>query len=115
MDRRIDHYLRNQVDEDRFAFYEEVHRFGSEAAAPHLLKWNREHALLPDGVIREMGEMGLFGLTVEEEFGGQGGSQIDLVLAGLALGYYSHSLAITPGAATSLGSKPIQLCGTPEQ
>jgi hypothetical protein len=61
MDRRIDHYLRNQVDEDRFAFYEEVHRFGSEAAAPHLLKWNREHALLPDGVIREMGEMGLCG------------------------------------------------------
>jgi alkylation response protein AidB-like acyl-CoA dehydrogenase len=59
--------------------------------------------------------MGLFGLPVEEEFGGQGGSQIDLVLAGLALGYYSHSLAITPGAATSLGSKPIQLCGTPEQ
>ncbi|HMS17318.1 MAG TPA: acyl-CoA dehydrogenase family protein, partial [Planctomycetota bacterium] len=115
MDRRIDHYLRNLVDEDRFSFYGEVHRFASESVAKDLLKWSREHVLLPDRVIREMGDMGLFGLTVEEEFGGQGGSQIDLVLAGLSLGYYSHSVAITPGAATSLGTKPIQIFGSAQQ
>ena len=34
---------------------------------------------------------------------------------GLALGYYSQSVAITPGAATSLGTKPLQLFGTPDQ
>ena len=34
---------------------------------------------------------------------------------GLALGYHSHSVAITPGAAASLGSKPIQLFGTEAQ
>ena len=34
---------------------------------------------------------------------------------GLALGYQSQSLAITPGAAMSLGAKPLQLFGTDEQ
>ncbi|MDP7589975.1 MAG: acyl-CoA dehydrogenase, partial [Candidatus Poseidoniia archaeon] len=50
-----------------------------------------------------------------EEYGGQGGSQLDLLLMGLALGYQSQSLAITPGAALSLGAKPLQLCGTEVQ
>lgn len=115
MDRRIDRYLRNLVDEDRFLFYEEVHRFAKESVAPRLLGWYRGHELIPDDVIRQMGDLGLFGLTIDEAYGGQGGSQVDLVLAGLALGYYSQSLAITPGAATSLGIKPIQLCGSEAQ
>jgi alkylation response protein AidB-like acyl-CoA dehydrogenase len=36
-------------------------------------------------------------------------------VAGLALGYHSPSVAITPGAATSLGIKPVQLCGRDDQ
>ena len=63
----------------------------------------------------EMGRMGLFGVTVSEKYGGQGGNQLDLILMGLALGYQSQSLAITPGAAMSLGAKPLQLFGTDEQ
>ena len=42
-------------------------------------------------------------MTVSESYGGQGGNQLDLILMGLALGYHSQSLAITPGAAMSLG------------
>src|SRR5690606_12656866 len=34
---------------------------------------------------------------------------------GLALGYHSQSLAITPGAAISLGAKPLQLFGNAQQ
>ena len=59
--------------------------------------------------------MGLFGVTVAGKYGGQGGNQLDLILMGLALGYQSQSLAITPGAAMSLGAKPLQLFGTDEQ
>jgi alkylation response protein AidB-like acyl-CoA dehydrogenase len=59
--------------------------------------------------------LGLFGLGIGPEYDGQGGGQLELVLMGLALGYHSQSVAITPGAATSLGSKPLQLCGTEEQ
>ena len=80
-----------------------------------LLTWERQHCLLPEKAIRAIADLGLFGLTVAEEYGGQGGTQMDLVLMGLALGYHSQSVAITPGAAASLGIKPLQLCGSEDQ
>lgn len=115
MKRRIDAYLEPLIDEDRFLFYEEVSRFSDEVIAPALLGWERNHELVSDEAIKSMAELGLFGLTIEEQYGGQGGTHMDLVLMGLALGYHSHSVAITPGAAASLGSKPLMLCGTDEQ
>jgi alkylation response protein AidB-like acyl-CoA dehydrogenase len=115
MPRRIDAYLHDLVPEEKFAFYEAVRDFGDEHIAPHLLHWEREHVLVPDSCIKAMGEMGLFGLPIQEQYGGQGGDHTDLVLMGLALGYHSQSVAITPGAAISLGAKPLQLCGTEAQ
>jgi alkylation response protein AidB-like acyl-CoA dehydrogenase len=115
MFRHVDTYLESLIEEDRFSFYQAVCDFGDKEIAPHLLEWERQHLLLPDEVIASMGAMGLFGLTVDEQYGGQGGDLIDLVLMGLALGYYSHSVAITPGAAASLGIRPIQLRGNDAQ
>lgn len=115
MARRIDHYLRPLISEDKFDFYEVVREFGDAEIAPQLLGWEREHVLLPREAIAKMAEIGLFGISIDEAYGGQGGEMTDLVLMGLALGYHSHSVAITPGAAISLGAKPLQLCGTEEQ
>ncbi len=115
MARRIDTYLADLVSPEKFAFYETVRDFGDAEVAPHLLHWEREHQLVPDECIKKMGELGLFGLPIAEEFGGQGGDHTDLVLMGLALGYHSQAVAITPGAAISLGAKPLQLCGSAAQ
>jgi short/branched chain acyl-CoA dehydrogenase len=115
MSRRIDTYLKDLLPEERFDFYTVVRDFSDEEIAPKLLHWEREHVLVPDDAIRKMGEMGLFGLPIYEEYGGQGGDLLDLVLSGLAIGYHSHSVAITPGAAISLGAKPLQMFGTEEQ
>ncbi len=113
--RRIDHYLRKLVSEDRFDFYSAVREFADAEIAPKLLHWEREHVLVPDDAIAKMAELGLFGLPVPEQYGGQGGDHLDLVLMGLALGYHSQSVAITPGAAVSLGIKPLLLCGNDAQ
>ena len=115
MFRHIDGYLETLVDEERFAFYRAVCDFADKEIAPPLLTWEREHKLLPEETIAAMGKLGLFGLTVKDVYGGQGGKQMELVLMGLALGYVSQSAAITPGAAASLGIKPLQLCGREEQ
>ena len=115
MARRIDTYLTHLVPEEKFAFYEAVRDFSDTEIAPNLLHWERDHSLVPDDCIRKMGELGLFGLPIAEQYGGQGGDHTDLVLMGLALGYHSQSVAITPGAALSLGAKPLQLCGTEAQ
>ncbi len=115
MFRHADTYLESLIEEERFALYQAVGDFGEKEIAPHLLAWERQHILLPDEAIAAMGAMGLFGLTVDEQYGGQGGDLMDLVLMGLALGYYSHSVAITPGAAASLGIRPLQLQGNDAQ
>ena len=96
-------------------FYKALCAFVDERVEPNYLDWERNHKLIPDNIIEEMGQMGLFGVTVAGKYGGQGGNQLDLILMGLALGYQSQSLAITPGAAMSLGAKPLQLFGTEEQ
>lgn len=115
MARRIDTYLQDLVPEDKFAFYEAVRDFSDAEVAPHLLSWEREHRLVPDSCIKAMGDMGLFGLPIAEQYGGQGGDHLDLCMMGLALGYHSQSVAVTPGAALSLGAKPVQLCGSEAQ
>ncbi|MBM3974514.1 MAG: hypothetical protein FJ301_10495 [Planctomycetes bacterium] len=115
MARRIDSYLKDLIPAEKLAFYEAVRDFGDSEIAPHLLHWERSHSLVPDSCIQAMGDMGLFGLPIAEAYGGQGGDHTDLVLMGLALAYHSQAVAITPGAAISLGAKPLQLCGTEAQ
>ena len=115
MSRRMDVYLESLVATERFMFYQTACEFAQQDIAPHLLGWERQRCLLPEKALQAMADLGLFGLTVAEEYGGQGGLQTELVLMGLALGYHSHSVAITPGAAASLGIKPLQLFGREDQ
>lgn len=115
MRRRMDTYLEPLVEPERWSLYQAVCDFAAHDIAPELLTWERQQCLLPDSAVQALAAMGLFGLTVGEEYGGQGGTQLDLVLMGLALGYHSQSVAITPGAAASLGIKPLQLCGSEAQ
>ena len=82
MFRHIDTYLESLVQEDRFAFYQAVCDFGEKEIAPQLVTWERQHCLLPQETIDAMASLGLFGLTVKEEYGGQGGDLLDLVLMG---------------------------------
>ena len=114
-DRRLDYYLKLLLDEDRFDFYRAVADFADREIGPKLLGWEREGGYVSDGLIAQLGELGVFGLPIPEEYGGQGGGLTELVLSGLALGYQSHSIAITPGAAVSLGANPILKNGTEEQ
>ena len=104
---RIDKHLGPLVDEERFSLYDQISRFAAQEIAPNLLQWERDKRLVPDELISQLGDMGIFGLPIPEEFGGQDGQMIDLVLAGLALSYWSPSVAITPGAAVSLGINPL--------
>jgi alkylation response protein AidB-like acyl-CoA dehydrogenase len=115
MPRRIDSYLADLLPEEKFDFYAALRDFSDSEIAPNLLKWEREHRLVPDDCLRKMGELGLFGLPIPIADGGQGGDQTDHVLMGLALGYHSQSVAITPGAAFSLGTRPLWAFGTPAQ
>jgi (2S)-methylsuccinyl-CoA dehydrogenase len=46
--------------------------FGKAVVEPYAHEWHLKDELIPDAVVKQMGEMGVFGLTIPEEFGGLG-------------------------------------------
>jgi len=46
--------------------------FGKQVVEPFAHEWHMKDELIPDSVVSQMGEMGVFGLTIPEEFGGLG-------------------------------------------
>ena len=57
MERRIDHYLERLVSPDSMTFYKAVCEFAEEKIEPNYLTWERNHELIPEDIIEEMGQM----------------------------------------------------------
>jgi alkylation response protein AidB-like acyl-CoA dehydrogenase len=93
---------------------ENVRRFAVERVAPAIGE-HYEARTFPYEIIREMGEMGLFGLPFPESEGGMGGDFFSLCIALEELARVDSSVAATLEAAVSLGAMPIHRFGTPEQ
>jgi butyryl-CoA dehydrogenase len=91
-----------------------VRDFADTEVAPHAARWDREHVFPVDTVLA-MGELGLFGITAPEEFGGAGGDITSLCIAIEELGRIDQSVGITLSAGVGLGITPIASFGTPEQ
>src|SRR3712207_6317624 len=70
---------------------------------------------IPDSVYRELGELGLMGLYVPEEYGGQGLSQTGYARVFEAIGQVDGSLTVSLGVHQSIGLKGIAMFGTDEQ
>src|SRR5688572_17361427 len=74
-----------------------------------------ERGELPMDIVKQMAELGLFGLPFPEEYGGQGSDFLTLCLAIEELGRVDSSIAITLEAAVGLGANPLHHYGTEEQ
>tara|TARA_R110001583_G_scaffold74100_3_gene205478 strand:+ start:8593 stop:9753 length:1161 start_codon:yes stop_codon:yes gene_type:complete len=74
-----------------------------------------EDDLIPEDVIDEMKEMGLFGLSIPEEFGGLGLSMTEEAAIIQEMGYTSPVFRSTFGTNVGIGSQGIVIDGTPEQ
>jgi (2S)-methylsuccinyl-CoA dehydrogenase len=66
------------LDETLEAIRAEMRRFGEAEVAPHAHSWHLENAYIPLGVIAKMAELGVFGLTIPEEYGGLGLSKVSM-------------------------------------
>jgi butyryl-CoA dehydrogenase len=91
-----------------------VRHFATSRIAPHIARWDREHHF-PLDVVREMGDLGLFGLTAPEDVGGSGGDFTSLCVAIEEVGRVDQSMGITLEAAVGLGINPILTFGDDEQ
>jgi acyl-CoA dehydrogenase family protein 9 len=68
-----------------------------------------------DDTIRDLGERGLLGLFVDEQYGGQGLSQTGYCRVMEEFGRVDGALAVVMGVHQSIGTKPIYLYGTDDQ
>jgi butyryl-CoA dehydrogenase len=100
-------------------FRRTVRDFAEKEIAPHSMAWDREHHF-PVDVVQKMGDLGLFGLTAPEEYGGAGltgedGGFTSLCLAIEEIGRVDQALGVTLEAGVGLGINPILTYGTEEQ
>ena len=100
--------------EEQLEFRDLVRDFADTVVAPASYEHDRAHTF-PYEIVAQMGEMGLFGLPIPEEYGGQGGSHVELCIALEQLGRIDQSVAITLEAGVGLGMMPILHTGTEEQ
>lgn len=103
-----------ELSEDYQDLSDTVRDFADQVVAPVSARHDEEHSF-PYEVIKQMGEMGLFGLPFPEEYGGMGGDYFALALALEQLGRVDQSVAITLEAGVSLGAMPIYRFGSEEQ
>jgi len=91
-----------------------VRDFADSVIAPGAEAWDRDHTF-PVDVVRQMGELGLFGIPFPEEYGGGGADLTTLCIAIEEIARVDQSLAITLEAGVGLGANPIYRFGTEEQ
>jgi short-chain 2-methylacyl-CoA dehydrogenase len=103
-----------ELSADHETFRKVVREFAEGEIAPHVARWDREHHL-PLDVVRAMGELGLFGLVVPEQYGGSDADFTSLCVAIEELGRVDQSIGITLEAGVGLGINPILTFGTDAQ
>ena len=106
----FDFFLGDNADMIR----ETVARFADERIAPLAEGIDREDRF-PRELWTEMGELGLHGITVAEEFGGLGLGYLEHVIAVEEVSRASASVGLSYGAHSNLCVNQIHRWGTPEQ
>ena len=103
-----------ELSSEHETFRKVVREFAEAEIAPHAARWDRDHHF-PVEVVQGLGELGVFGLTAPEEYGGSGGDFTSLCVAIEEIGRVDQSLGITLEGAVGLGINPILTYGTDEQ
>ncbi|MFC6707944.1 acyl-CoA dehydrogenase family protein [Flexivirga alba] len=106
-----------ELSQEHEEFRQLVRDFAEHEVAPHVAQWDVDHHF-PTDLVPKMGELGLFGLVVPEEYGGAGldeGGFTYLCLAIEELGRVDQSIGITLSAGMGLGINPILTYGSDEQ
>ena len=93
---------------------DQYRRFTDERIVPHAHGWHLANALIPDGLVRAMADMGTFGVCIPEEFGGLGLGKLVMcvVTEELSRGWIGTG---SLGTRSEIAGELIMLGGTPEQ
>lgn len=102
------------LGEDIDALREMVHRWAQERVKPLAAQVDRDN-VFPSELWREMGDLGLLGITVAEEYGGSGMGYLAHTIAVEEIARASASISLSYGAHSNLCLNQLKLNGTEEQ
>ena len=102
------------LNEDQRMIRQEFHKFSKDKIEPFAHDWHMKDELIPLKVIEELAKLGVFGLTIPEEFGGTGLDKITMCVVSeeLSRGYIGVGSLAT---RTDIASELILCGGTREQ
>ena len=103
-----------EFTEEHEALRHLVRDFARAEVEPHAAEWDRTHTF-PAHLVPKLGDLGLFGLTAPEKYGGADADFTSLCIAVEELGYADQSAGITLSAGVGLGISPILKFGTDAQ
>ncbi len=102
------------LDEDQLAFQKLAREFLDHEVVPHRAQWDRDESV-DTALIPPLGELGFFGLTIPEEYGGVGGDFLTYCLAMEELGVADSSVRGIVSVTLGLVGKTILTFGTEAQ
>ncbi|AUH63703.1 isovaleryl-CoA dehydrogenase [Paracoccus zhejiangensis] len=102
------------LGEDVNALREMVHRWAQDRVKPLATEVDRSNEF-PNELWTEMGDLGLLGITVSEEYGGSGMGYLAHVIATEEIARASASVSLSYGAHSNLCVNQIKLNGTDAQ
>ena len=88
--------------------------FARRELAPHSEKWDRE-GWVDDEVLSQMGELGLLGMTVSEQWGGANVDYVSYALAVQEISAGDGAVGAIMSVHNSVGCGPVQAYGTDQQ
>ncbi|PKP73440.1 MAG: acyl-CoA dehydrogenase [Alphaproteobacteria bacterium HGW-Alphaproteobacteria-6] len=102
------------LDDDLEMIRDQFRRYADDRVVPHAHGWHLRDELIPMAVIEELAGLGVFGLTIPEEFGGLGLSKASMVVVSeeLSRGYIGVG---SLGTRSEIAAELILCGGTPEQ
>ncbi|MBZ8119366.1 acyl-CoA dehydrogenase [Roseovarius sp. LXJ103] len=107
-------YLNDQLSEDERMIADSARSFAAEKLAPRVIKAYAEETVSPE-LFPEMGEMGLLGTTIPEEYGGLGASYVSYGLVAREIERVDSGYRSMMSVQSSLVMYPIYAYGTEEQ
>ena len=102
------------LNDEQQAFRDLARDFLDREALPHRTQWDRDESVDLD-IVAKMAEIGFFGLTIPEEYGGLGGDYVTYVLGMEELGRADSALRGIVSVSNGLVGKSILYFGTEEQ
>jgi alkylation response protein AidB-like acyl-CoA dehydrogenase len=100
--------------EDQKGIRETVREFAAAEIAPHVARWEKEERF-PREVLERLGELGVMGMMIPEEYGGAGADAISYVFAIEELARVSASTAVIVSVNNSVVCYPIWKFGSERQ